>query len=104
MLVLMQRTPRRDAVYWPGRRWLAAVDAMVWPALWVTGVAAVPFRTGVVGTLVIALALVFALGRLRTALFSNQRYRFTTWRWGRPLVALVLFGELFKVVLTWTAA
>ena len=34
MIVLVQREPRPDASYWPGRRLLAAVDAVdavIWP-------------------------------------------------------------------------
>ena len=35
MWLLVAREPRPDAPDWPGRRMLAAVDAVVWPLLWV---------------------------------------------------------------------
>ena len=35
MWLLVAREPRPDAPDWPGRRLLAAVDAVAWPLLWV---------------------------------------------------------------------
>ena len=35
MWLLVARGPRPDAPDWPGRRMFAAVDAVVWPLLWV---------------------------------------------------------------------
>ena len=57
---------------------LAALDAIAWPTLWIAGAIVVPFRTGIAGALLIALALSFAMGRLRKAIVENERYRFTT--------------------------
>lgn len=34
MWLLFTRAPPQDAPYWPGRRCLAAVDAVVWPGLY----------------------------------------------------------------------
>ena len=99
MFVVLQRSPVRDAAYWPGRRVLAAADAIVWPALWIGVIVAAPFRTGVAGALLITLMLWSSLTRLRTALAENQRYRFTTWRWGRPIVVILVIGAVLKAVL-----
>ena len=35
MWLLVAREPRPDAPDWPGRRLLAAVDAVIWPLMWV---------------------------------------------------------------------
>ena len=97
MWMLVARTPRPDASYWPGRRWLAALDAVGWPAAWTLAVAHAPMPTGVVGMVVIAWAAWGALGRLHRALWNNQRYRFTTWRWGRVVAALLVLGFAMKL-------
>ncbi len=100
MLVVLQRVPIPDAVYWPGRRLLAAVDAIVWPVLGLCTVVATPFQTGIAGALVIALMPLFAIRRLQRAVVENERYRFTTWRWGKPVATLIVIGALLKVALT----
>ena len=99
MWLLYARAPAPDAPYWPGRRWLAAVDASVWPLLWVLVFNHVPKPVGIVGPFVAAVALLCALGRLHRALWENHRYRFTTWRWGRVAAGLVLIGLVMKVML-----
>ena len=99
MFVVLQRSPVPDATYWPGRRVLAATDAIGWPALWIAVIVAAPFRTGVAGALLITLMLWFSLTRLRTAVIENQRYRFTTWRWGRPIVVILVIGAVLKAAL-----
>ena len=53
---------------------------------------------GIVGMLVVTCAGLFALSRLRRALFGNERYRFTTWRWGRALAVLMLVGLVMKLM------
>ena len=53
-------------------------------------------RPGVVGPVVVALLMLLALQRSSRALFRNGRYRFTTWRWGIPVVALLAVGALMK--------
>ena len=99
MFVVLQRSPVPDAAYWPGRRVLAAADAIVWPALWIGVIVAAPFWTGVAGALLITLMLWSSLTRLRTALAENHHYRFTTWRWGRVAAALLLIGLILKFAL-----
>ena len=98
MWLLYARAPQPDSSYWPGRRWLAAFDAIVWPGLWMLAMAQVPAPGGLVVAVITALAAMSALRRLHTAVWMNHRYRFTTWRWGRVVVWLLIFG----LVLKWT--
>lgn len=100
MWVLIAREPVPDAPYWPGRRWLATIDATVWPLLWVLMVRHAPEPVGLVGPFVIAVSLMCALGRLHRALWMNHRYRFTTWRWGRIAAAMLLMGVVMKLAMT----
>jgi hypothetical protein len=37
------------------------------------------------------------LGRLHRALWENQRYWFTTWRWGKVLGAMLRIGAVLKL-------
>jgi hypothetical protein len=100
MWLLVTREPRPDAPEWTGRRVLAAIDAVMWPALWVLGVwqlHGTVGSVGLVGPVVTAVAVLSALGRLRRALRRNRRYRFTTWRWGKLLAALWLMGAVMKL-------
>ena len=96
MWMLFARAPTADAAYWPGRRWLAAVDAVGWPALWVAAIACAPHSTGIVGRVIATLALVFAVRRVRRAVWRNERYGFTTWTWGVPLTTMVLVTWAIK--------
>ena len=100
MWILFPPVPRPNAPYWPGRRWLAALDAVAWPVAWVLVIVRVPMPMGIVGMLVIARAGPVGLSRLQRALFRNKRYRFTTWRWGRVLTALMLVGPAMRVMST----
>ena len=84
---------------WAGRRWLAGIDALLWPGLWIAGVWFASLPTGVAGLLFAAAAVWCAVQRLCEAVFENERYRFTTWRWARPVVGLVLIGALLKLAL-----
>ena len=61
-------------------------------------VAIAPFSAGVVGIIVVAVALVAAVLRAQRAILSNERYWFTTCRWGVPLIAIVVAGYVMKVV------
>ena len=97
MWLILTRAPHPDAAYWPGRRWLAAVDAVAWPVMWVVLVSEAPFRTGAVGMVLMACAIAAGAVRLHRAIAVNHRYRFTTWRWGRVLASLLLFGWLLKL-------
>jgi hypothetical protein len=99
MWLVVKREPKPDAPYWPGRRLLAAVDAAVWPLLWVLVFSHAPKPVGLIGLFVAAVALLCALGRLHRALWVNHRYWFTTWRWGRIAAALLLMGLVLKLVM-----
>lgn len=98
MWILIARAPRTDAVVWPGRLGLAALDAVVWPALWILAVANVQIPTGIVGKVVVAVAILSAVRRLYQAVTHNERYRFTTWRWGVPLATGVLLWASIRVI------
>ena len=97
MWLLIAREPLPDAAYWPGRRWLAAVDAVAWPLALALCVVEAPVSLGIVGPVLIGAAAVLAVERLRRALLHNGRYRFTAVRWGRILVALLLIGLAVKL-------
>lgn len=99
MWILFARAPRPDAIVWPGRRLLAAIDAIVWPAAVVWALLSVPGASGVAGPVLGAIAVLAAFPRLRRALWSNQRYRFTTWWVFRLLVVLLAIGFAMKLVL-----
>ena len=99
MWLVVAREPRPDAPYWPGRRVLAAVDAAVWPLLWVLVFSHASKPVGLVGPFVVAVALLCALGRLHRGLWVNHRYWFTTWRWGRVAAALLMIGVVLKLLL-----
>lgn len=97
MWLLVAREPRPDASVWPGRRWLAAVDAVLWPAFWILLLAQVPQPTGLVGPFFTVVTAWLALRRLHRAIWSNHRYWFTTWRWGKVAAAMLLLGALLRL-------
>ncbi|MBA3592141.1 hypothetical protein [Methylibium sp.] len=97
MWLLVAREPRPDAPSWPGRRVFAAVDAGIWPLLWVLVFRHAPEPVGLVGPFVAAMAVLCLVGRLHRAVWVNHRYRFTTWRWGKGLGALLLMGAVLKL-------
>lgn len=99
MWVLVAREASPDAPYWPGRRLLAMLDALVWPLLWVLLFMHAPKPVGLIGPFVTAVAVLCAVRRLHRALWVNHRYRFTTWRWGRVVAALLLMGEVMKLTI-----
>lgn len=99
MWMLFARAPPPDAPYWPGRRWLAAVDAVAWPGLASLALLHLPASGGIVAPLAIALAALSALRRLHAALMANHRYHFTTWRCGRMFAWLLAVGTLLKLLL-----
>ena len=99
MWLLVAREPLPDEPSWPGRHLLAAADAVVWPIVWVLLIDDAPAPVGLVGPFLCAVAVLCGLGRLHRALWVNHRYRFTTWRWGRVLAALMLLGLVMKVML-----
>jgi hypothetical protein len=97
MWMLFARTPSPDVPYWPGRRWLAAFDAVAWPTVAWGALNHVPDRRGHVLTFVMALLVVSAARRLYAALLVNHRYHFTTWPWGRVLAWTLAVGALLKL-------
>ena len=99
MWILFARAPVPDKPYWTGRRLLAALDALAWPVFVVLLLAQVPGAPGVFKPMVAALAGLAMLHRLYVALWRNHRYRFTTWRWGRALCALLLVGVALKIAM-----
>lgn len=62
MLILMARASKPHAAYWPGRRWFAAADALVWPLLWIALIRQLPVQTGVAGPVGTAVACFAELG------------------------------------------
>ena len=97
MWMLFARAPPPDAPYWPGRRWLAAADAVAWPGVawyWLSQLAG---TGGLVLALAMALLVMSAGQRLFTALLVNHRYSFTTWRWGRVLAWMLAVGLLLRL-------
>lgn len=99
MYWLIAREAPPDAPYWPGRRLLGCLDAAGWPLLWAILATQAPVSVGVVGPLVVALALMSAIARLNRALTANHRYQFTTWRWGRIVAGLLVIGAVMKLTL-----
>ena len=96
MFLLYAKAPLPDSPYWSGRRWFAALDAVIWPAFWMLGATQIPVATGIVGPFVQIAAVLLASSRIRVALWRNERYRFTTWRWGRLFLLLWAIGWMLK--------
>ena len=97
MWVLFARAPPPDAAYWRGRRWLAAIDAAAWPGVAWFAMRELKGSGGLVVALLMALLVVSAARRVSTALLTNHRYHFTTWRWGRVLAWMLALGILLKL-------
>lgn len=100
MLFVLHRSPKPDARQWTGRRWLALLDALFWPAAVIAVVAALPGHGGAVGAGAIVLCALFAASRTSRALFRNERYWFTTWRWAGMFAVLLATGVLLKLLAT----
>lgn len=98
MIVLIQREPRPDAPYWPGRRLLAAIDAVGWPLACVTLAHQYPQAAGAV-FMVTVVAVMCAFFRLCGAIFNNHRYWFTSWWVARLFALLVLICFVMKLAL-----
>jgi hypothetical protein len=100
MWLLVAREPRANAPYWSGRRWLAAIDAAAWPLIWVLLVSQIDAPVGIVGPMVVAVALLISGERIHRAVWVNHRYWFTTWRWARIVGALVVIGMVLKLMVS----
>ena len=98
MWLLYARAPVPDAPDWPGRRFLAMLDAVAWPALLAAMVSGSSMRTGILGSLALTLCGLFAIRRGGRALWHNERYQFTTWRCGLPLAVLLAIGAALKLM------
>jgi hypothetical protein len=97
LFVLRQRDAKPYMEYWPGRCLLAALDAAAWPTLGIVTAMRLPAHGGLVGAVFVAACVVAIAHRLRRAIWWNHRYLFTTWRWGRGALVLIVFG----LVLVW---
>ena len=97
MWLLFARASPPDAPYWPGRRWLAAIDAVAWPSAGWVALSQLPGQGGLVLAFVMSLLVVSAARRVFTALLVNHRYHFTTWRWGRVLAWMMALGALLTL-------
>lgn len=76
---------------------MALLDAALWPALLALLVVTAPLPSGVVGPVVLALCALIAVRRCGRALWNNERYRFTSWRLGVPMMSLLAFGAALKL-------
>jgi hypothetical protein len=99
MWLLVARPPMPDAPHWRGRRWLAAVDALAWPLVVLLVFRHVSPGVGLFWPVLASVTMLAALDRLHRAVFFNHRYRFTTWRWGRAAVAVLLMYALSTLTL-----
>lgn len=96
MWMVVTRAPKPDKPYWPGRRFAALADALVWPLLVAAGVLNFQHSTGLMGPFAVAVCAFFAARRATIALWRNWRYRFTTVRVGALILALLAFGAVLK--------
>lgn len=103
MWVIFARASPPDAQVWLGRRMLALVDAIAWPAAFAAWLLGLSVPLGLVGQFALAWCGVAAVRRAARALGENHRYHFTTWRWGRWLFLAVLFGYALKLAVALTA-
>jgi amino acid permease len=97
MWLLVAREPRANAPAWTGRRLLAALDAVAWPLSWVLLLGQIDALAGIVGPMVVAIALLVSAERIHRAVWINHRYWFTTWRWARFMTALLVIGMVLKL-------
>lgn len=98
IVCIAPREPRPDAPSWRGRRLLAALDALAWPAAGVLLLLRWPAASALVWPVTVVAGL-WALVRLCEAVFVNHRYWFTTWRWIRFGALLALVWLVMKLVL-----
>ena len=84
--------------YWRGRRFLASLDALAWPAILLVAIRTAPFSTGAIGLVASSLAFMIAARRLHRAILRNHRYEFTTLRWGTVLAWILALGAGLKLL------
>lgn len=97
MWLLFAGAPTPPAADWPGRRALAVVDALAWPALVAFAVSAMTVSHGLVGNVVVAMCAVLGLRGAWTAACRSSHYRFTTLRFGMPLASMLALGVALKL-------
>jgi hypothetical protein len=68
---------------------LAVVDALSWPMVGVALLRQLPAHGKITGQVLMAVLVLMAIGRVRRAWFENEYYRFTTWRWGKPVFVMM---------------
>lgn len=96
MWMILARAPRPNARHWPGRRLLALIDAIIWPAAFAVGVQQLPVQTGVIGQVLLAACLLAAVCGAWRAAFANRQYRFTTVGVVGPIALLLALAVLLK--------
>lgn len=96
MWLLFARAIPPDVPYWPGRRWLAAIDAVVWPGFVWFVLGQIDEAGGLFVALLKALLVLSAARRLHLALLMNHRYHFTTWRWGWKVARMLAIAALLR--------
>ena len=99
MWLILTRPERPDAPMWSSRKALALADALAWPAMWIVAVASVPAATGAVGCVLVAVVSLVAVRRMARAIWRNERYWFSTVRWGRVVATLIFLAIAIKVAI-----
>lgn len=99
MFVLVFPQPSRVYDVWHGRRALASLDALAWPAAWAWLVATQMPNGGLTTKWLLALLGCIACRRLMRAVWANEHYGFSTWKWGKVLIWCWLFGFCLKLLL-----
>jgi hypothetical protein len=74
------------------------IDAIAWPVIWLVLLAIAPFDIGLVGWVALGVAGVAAISRTHRAIWRNERYRFTTLRWGMATAVLVAVGLAMSIL------
>lgn len=97
MWLLVAREPRQDAPHWPGRKSLAALDAVAWPLAAAFSIQLSNQPLGVVGPVLTVAAFALSVARLRRAISFNHCYHFTTWRWGGVVLGLLMMGFALRL-------
>jgi hypothetical protein len=99
MFLMIFTRPAPTFSVWAGRRLLAAVDAVAWPALWGwLAFTRIP-HGGLAVRWVVAVLVCLACRRLWRAVADNEHYGFVTVRWAKLLLCLWIFGYALKLVM-----